>query len=318
MTSPLIRRSRPEDDEAILRVYNTIQSDFVPMSVEFYRHWYRTRPPGTFLERYVAVAGDEIVGSLDLAERHEYAEPGVYQAYLDVAPDHRGRGIGGALFELAERRAREQGARALRALVRAHHSESISFAAHRGMRPTARIDRPSRLDVSRANLARSDERERALATEGILIRTLAETGFTDQEMLRRIMLLAHEAGSDIPGSPPRPSPDFDRWLADLTTNPNKSPDRFWIAFEGDQPVGVAWLGAIAGEHADNGLTGVARSHRGRGVARALKGRTVHWARDNGIHYIHTANNVANAPMLAINTDLGYQPLPEEIEMEKEI
>ena len=60
-----------------------------------------------------------------------------------------------------------------------------------------------------------------------------------------------------------------------------------------------------------------RAFRGRGVARALKLRTVRWAQENEIQFIDTANDAENARMLAINVRMGYKPLPAREEWLKE-
>ena len=62
----------------------------------------------------------------------------------------------------------------------------------------------------------------------------------------------------------------------------------------------------------HGMTAVARSARGRGVASALKRATIAWASANGIRSLDTANDVDNAPMRAVKGRLGYSPLPDEI------
>ena len=47
-----------------------------------------------------------------------------------------------------------------------------------------------------------------------------------------------------------------------------------------------------------GLTGVRREARGRGIAMALKLRTVRYALDKGVEHIKTWNDQRNQPMLA--------------------
>ncbi len=68
----------------------------------------------------------------------------------------------------------------------------------------------------------------------------------------------------------------------------------------------------------NAYTGVDRAYRGRGVARALKLRTIQWARQNNVDFIYTGNDIANQRMLAINVQLGYEPLPGWVEVVKEL
>jgi len=83
-----------------------------------------------------------------------------------------------------------------------------------------------------------------------------------------------------------------------------------------EPVGLARLRVYADRKANNAYTGVLSSHRGKGVARALKYRTVEWCRLNDIEYIYTGNEVKNTRMLAINRSLGYEMLPKAVEVER--
>lgn len=61
------------------------------------------------------------------------------------------------------------------------------------------------------------------------------------------------------------------------------------------------------------MTGVARDWRGRGIATALKRATIDWALANGVGALAGANDTVNAPMRAVNSRLGYQPQPDEIQ-----
>jgi GNAT superfamily N-acetyltransferase len=61
-----------------------------------------------------------------------------------------------------------------------------------------------------------------------------------------------------------------------------------------------------------GLTGVLRDYRGRGIAMALKVRTVRYARANGYREIRTWNDVRNRKMLRINDALGFAKQPASI------
>lgn len=60
-------------------------------------------------------------------------------------------------------------------------------------------------------------------------------------------------------------------------------------------------------------TGVARSHRGRGLGRRLKADATLWLLREypDAKYVHTYNNHSNNHMIAINTELGYRPADRE-------
>jgi GNAT superfamily N-acetyltransferase len=57
----------------------------------------------------------------------------------------------------------------------------------------------------------------------------------------------------------------------------------------------------------NNFTGTLRAYRGRGLARAVKLGSIHWAAEHGFTSMVTTNDTENAPMLAINRRLGYVP-----------
>ncbi len=63
----------------------------------------------------------------------------------------------------------------------------------------------------------------------------------------------------------------------------------------------------ANGNAHNDMTGVRREYRGRGIALALKLLAIRFARSVGAQEITTSNDSLNAPMLAVNRKLGYQP-----------
>ena len=53
------------------------------------------------------------------------------------------------------------------------------------------------------------------------------------------------------------------------------------------------------------MTGVARSHRGRGIALALKETQIAAAKAAGYKTLRTQNDLGNAPMRRVNEKLGY-------------
>lgn len=68
-----------------------------------------------------------------------------------------------------------------------------------------------------------------------------------------------------------------------------------------------WWDARSPDHVSQYLTAVARPWRGRGLAKALKARMMRLVRkqQHGVAMMSTYNVVSNAPMLSINTRLGF-------------
>jgi GNAT superfamily N-acetyltransferase len=70
---------------------------------------------------------------------------------------------------------------------------------------------------------------------------------------------------------------------------------------------MSFLKRLSDDAAENDFTGVAPDYRGRGIATALKRQAIAWAQGNGVRWFYTSSEVGNAPMIAINRRLGYQP-----------
>jgi GNAT superfamily N-acetyltransferase len=93
----------------------------------------------------------------------------------------------------------------------------------------------------------------------------------------------------------------DQWITSWYGDP------MFLALYEDEVIGCAGLNRDTNrpERAENALTAVRRSWRGRGIASHLKRRTLHWAALNGLEEIYTWTQVGNAPMRRLNANLGY-------------
>jgi len=115
---------------------------------------------------------------------------------------------------------------------------------------------------------------------------------------------------DIPGGSESAIRPFETFVQQVCDAHGHHADCQLIAAEGETWVGLALLEDTATTGAMyNGITGVLPAWRGRGVAQALKLLAIRQARQHGARYLRTHNDAQNAPMLAINRKLGYQPEP---------
>ena len=95
-------------------------------------------------------------------------------------------------------------------------------------------------------------------------------------------------------------------------------DAWFVAVDNGEYVGMTnlWTSQANAKLLYVGLTGVARSHRKRGIAMALKVRSVEFALQNGFNEIRTWNETNNQAMLGINNRLGFVRQPAHIEFVK--
>jgi GNAT superfamily N-acetyltransferase len=311
----LIRETRPEDIPAVLDIFNALHPKRPPMLLTEHDEHMRSMEDRRH-ESWVAEHNGAIVGDFDLFEARWYSRPDTFKLFLEVPEVCRHRGIGSRLYETMEQRAGAIGVRRIYTEALETWPESLAFLEHRGWEQTGRADRPSRLTVAEARLDGYVGVEERLRREGIRIATLEEIGTDDSGFLRRVHDMEFRTERDIPSSEPPTQDPFEVWLERQLHGAGKSPATFWIALDGDRPVGVARIRRSSESMAGNGYTGVDPDYRGRGIARALKLKTVEWSREHGIRYLYTENDIENHRMLAINVSLGYQPLPVEIEMVK--
>ena len=81
---------------------------------------------------------------------------------------------------------------------------------------------------------------------------------------------------------------------------------------------MTFLKRLSPTAAENDYTGVAASHRGNGIAVALKLRAIQWAQRNGVDWFYTSSETGNSPMLSINQKLGYRAGVRRIEVGRDI
>ena len=271
-----------------------------------------------FRTRIVAEAGGELAGALDLNHSSGSFVPDTYWMEITVFPEHRRRGVGSALYGRLEEIVRSRNGRVLRIGVKESMTEGVRFVTKRGFTETKR-DWESRLDVAafdEAPFARAFDR---IAAEGITVTTLAAELAKDRESaLREAHELHEDCRLDVPSTDPITPHDFDdfkKWIG----APNALLDAYFIAIDRDgRYLGESnlWASLEDPTFIWQGLTGVRREARGKGVAMALKLHTVRYAKEQGKREIKTWNDVRNRPMLRINEAMGFVKQPVWIAFEK--
>jgi len=312
-----VRPRVPADDPRIVEIGNLLGPDYPELTVEEFRQLMASVPPQFAREHFVAEAGGEIVGTAWFLQKFWVEQRGSFVAGVQVHPDRRRRGIGSCLYDRLQQSAEEAGAERLFAEVRADRPEALRFAERRAFVRTGCVGRMSRLDVESVNLEGYAGLEERLAGEGIRVASMAELGADDETLQLALYGVDMSTSQDEPSSEPYSMP-FEQWRDALWTRPGHAPDRTFLALHETTPIGYARLRRQGRDGAWNEGLGVERPYRGRGVARLIKLKTIEYARAHGIRSIWTQNDVENPRVYAINVRLGYRPLPEKIELVREL
>ncbi len=271
------------------------------------------------LERHVAVdTRGEILGHAGLGHMPWNFHPHKYWVEVCVHPRHRRRGVGQALWARLVASLRARGARVARTLVHEDHSDSVRFAQHRGFVEVMRRWE-SRLTIAAFDFDRFQPLLDRVLASGVRITTLADERARDQDNLHRIYEMEQEISRDVPMPDDYTPVDFTAFLDYAVTAPLALNDAFFVAAVDGAYAGLSALHkAAAGDGLEQGLTGVRRPFRGRGVATALKLKTIAYARAYGAREIRTYNEINNAPIVAINEKLDFIRQPPWLTYAKEL
>jgi GNAT superfamily N-acetyltransferase len=289
-----------------------------PWSLEEARHhdekWDHAR---FFKARIVAEEDGRVVGSIDVNHRPSRFHPDRYGFDLWVLPDRRRRGHGGALHEAAVKLLRQRNALAATAGVKESMTDGVAFTTKRGWVEVKR-DWESRLVVAGFDFDRFAGATERVTAQGISVSTYADELARDADAPRKAFELTDRCRRDVPAMDAPTDVTFDEWRQEWIDAPGFLPDAFFVAIDREG----RWLGMSNLQRSIEdpsfiwqGLTGVRREARGRGLAMALKLETVRYAQRLGVDHIKTWNDQRNRPMLAINEAMGFVKQPAWIGLE---
>jgi RimJ/RimL family protein N-acetyltransferase len=271
---------------------------------------------GRPLARYLAEADGQAVAYAYCFEIGWAPPAGRYWCVIRVRPEYARRGLGGQLYQqlLADLRAR----RARAALLELDDTQAALRPAveRRGFRALLH-SWAFALDVRACDLAAFAAPNPRL--RGLDITTLAEELARGADWLPALHQLYSAVAGDVP-IPLNPYPaQGPEWLAEQARGlPESLPDAFFIVRDGARYAGMSYL------HRDHDqpsrllqrITALHAEYRGRGLALALKLRTIEYAQRHGFHTIRTAVESNNPSMLAINARLGFVQGPGLVLFEK--
>jgi mycothiol synthase len=300
-----IREAKDCDLGRIVELQNLWQPE--PLTEEIKRDQDRRFPPGGILRRMVAeIEGEGIVGYSG-SSRVPFEEPGLWRISVTVDTPWRCKGIGSALASEAIEFARSNGATKISDYVLEKGQAGIRFAERLGGKRSEHLFESS-LDPRSFDPSPYEERIEKLRREGIRFITFADTAM-DEAAKRKFYELHVATDSDMPHSTPDHMYTYEQLMQWLLEAYWWDPSGYFIAVDGDQWVGMVGVAMYKPDKAYNEHAGVIRSHRGRGIATALKVFGMEFAKARGAVQLRTNNHMGNKPMLAINERFGYIPEP---------
>ena len=244
---------------------------------------------------YLAELGGELAGS-GLVSKSDLA--GSCFVAPRVLPAFRRHGVGAALLRLLAERAEAMGFLILG--CNAEDADSVRFAERYGFRE---VDR----EVEQVRVIGDEPAPQS--PDGVVIVPVSEDP--------RLWLAAYEvvgaqAFQDM-ATVSALEVTLEEWERDWITDPGA----MFIALAGGEVIGCAGLLPDSDHRgrAEHAVTAVRRDWRRRGVAAALKRRTLAWAAQHGLTEVYTWTQAGNDDMRALNTHLGFTTRTVSIRMQ---
>ena len=217
-------------------------------------------------------------------------------ASIVVHPAHRRAGAGSALWDEASAHLDAIGALRIVAYSRAD-DDTVAFVGARGFTLES-TDTTSAVDLRTLP-------EPPDPPSGVIIAPMA----AHAEDPTPVFEADKESALDEPGPSDFSGVTYETWRRHIWEYPDCDHELSVVAEVDGAVVGTSFLYSDRETgRAMNAGTGVVRAYRGRGLGLLMKRHSLALAAAAGITRVITQNDATNAPMLAINAALGYQPL----------
>jgi GNAT superfamily N-acetyltransferase len=325
-TMPPGYRARPFEDrdrEPLVEERNSWSHPMEYQVAEEWRAWERMAPDPTLLRIVVEDGGGRVAAYANVGAGSMMRHPdGALNGGVTVARADRGKGIGSALLSEIEAEAKRRGAPRLLAHASASHPFALDWATKRGYREIGRRIE-SYVELAGFDPASFGERVDQVRKSGITFRTIAEVlDGRDEDGREAFYRELYEAQTpifeDVPWASQPEHWTYEQFRKMTFESGQLLPDVSVIAFNGDRIAGFTTSGKRQTLDGYTWITGTARDQRGRGVATAVKVQALARAKARGMRAMLTTNDEPNKAMRGINAKLGYQMLPEQVQLEKKL
>ena len=304
-----------EDYGIVIDIANAVFPDELDLP-ELLKHRDNARDQNYMLERVILEVDGKPVGTSSFGESMWTPIPGKFWIYVQVHPDHQRKGYGKAIYDHVVGVLSEKKPTILDSWTREDKTDAISFLTQRGYEQVMR-GQNSRLTLAAFDPSGFADVVERVSESGIRIVTLAELRENDPEWRKKLYELDWLLSLDVPEIDEPKKREFEVYCRQTFDKPTFFPEAFFVALDGDEYVGVSMLELNLADPTklQTDLTGVVRSHRRRGIATALKVRSLSKAKTTEAQYVDTDNEEKN-PMYTLNVKLGFEPTPGWLHMRK--
>ncbi len=311
--------------EAVAR-FETVAYPEYPATAEELQRGDAKRNPDHYRQRYVGRDASGQIVAIGLAQHNSGAfHPQRFWINVIVAPEQQGLGFGRTLHNHILDSLAPFNPLSVEGGTRSDSPRSLRFLEERGYTLKTR-EYSSMLDLNQfepAQFASYVDRCAAAGVE-LLDHNEMRARFPDtwQRKLYDSSCTIHR---DVPWHDTLTDPPFDQWIDRHLTHDDRINQSYVVAVDGDDIVGVTMLfrSKATPDLLFTGLTGVMGSHRRKGVAVALKCRSLGWAKANLKNSVGAApsvmtENEENNPMYTINERMGFVRKPDFLMYRKEL
>ena len=315
-----VREGTPADLDRLVEFQNRYSRPGRSQTVELARRFEEANPEPN---RLLLLAEDSAGAVLAAASASDGGLMGGgqnrWRANIRVAPDARKGGLGTQMLARLEAHVRAKSAPKLQGAVRGEEPEGLQFASKHGYREFhRRFD--SYLDVTAFDASPFEDPKTIASRAGVRIDrydTLEAEAPDKVAFQRSTYESLSTTQMDIPRPEPLPPPPpFEAVREVYFENDTFARDSSVVAMRDGRVVGTSITIIDPEGVAYTVYTGVDRSHRGKGIALAMKLAILDRLKARDIKLFGTTNDEANAPMRGINAKLGYVIAPPTIEVEK--
>ncbi|WP_149550718.1 GNAT family N-acetyltransferase [Streptomyces marokkonensis] len=301
-----LRSGAPADLEGFARVRQAALP-FLLVTPDSLAHDLAHLHPDARYRPLVAVADGEVIGTAQVHLAHDSAAPGQGNLNVYVHPEHTRRGAGTLLVSAAEEHLAAHGAARLLAWV-LDEPGNRAFAGRHGYR-ASRSAHFLRLDLANGALPPLQD-----PPPGVELRPASAFAADPRPLFE----LDAETTADEPSDVDTEFTDYEAWLAETWRHPLFDAGLTTVAVVDGRPAAFSAARTDGGTRYATGMTGTARAHRGRGLAKLAKNDSLHRARAAGYTEAFTGNDTGNEPMIAINKWFGYEICGTEVRYVREL